>query len=605
MAILGINAYAHDASVAVVEGGRALASFEEERFDRVPKSASFPAGSLAVLRERLGLAADDVEAIAFPWQRMRLIRTVAGLVFGGFPPRAGLLLPSANPHMHFGTAMRFLRLEAALADALGSALRAPVLEVEHHLAHAASAYLHSPFDSAAILVMDGFGDRCSTSLHHGRGPEIRTLERNRLFDSLGILYAVVTRHLGFRTVLDEGRTMALAALGSDALVPAFRELVELLPHGGYRLDRAFFGFHRAGERRPVSPRFERRFGPPRHPGEPLLPRHLDLARALQRTLEVVALHVARELRRRTGERRLCLGGGVALNCVANTVLAEAAGFDEVFVCPAPGDSGLALGAALLAEARRRGGRRPEPPGPFLGPDYSEAELGAALRAAGLPHRRSADPARAAARALARGQVVAFFHGRAETGPRALGHRSLLADPRDPGVADRLNLDIKRREPWRPFAPAVLAEHAPAWFLSPVSSPFMSFAVPVRPECRKQIPAVVAADGSARLQTVDRSAGGLRRLLEHFHRETGLPLVLNTSFNVREPTVCTPEDAIRTFARSGIDLLCLGPYLAAPPDSDPAVLGDPGGAASPSLRNFFQSPSRLSPSARAVSARRPP
>ncbi len=561
MAVLGINAYAHDASVALVEGGRALVALEEERFDRVPKSASFPSRCLEVLRERLDLVAAEVEAIAFPWERLRLMGTVAGLVLGDMPPRPGLLLPSANPHMHFGTALRFLGVGRALRRALGEGLRAPLLEIEHHRAHAASAYYHAPFDSAAILVMDGFGDRCSTSLHHGRGAEIRTLERNRLLDSLGILYAVVTRHLGFRTVHDEGRTMALAALGSDALVPAFRELVELRPGGRYRLDRSFFGFHRAGERRPVSPRFERRFGPARRPEDPLLPRHLDLARALQRTLEAVVLHVARELRRRTGEKRLCLGGGVALNCVANTLLAEAAGFDEVFVPPAPGDSGLALGAALLAEASLRGGRRPEPPDAFLGPAYRSGELAAALRGARLHHRRCRRPEAAAARALARGRVVAWFQGRAETGPRALGHRSLLADPRDPGAADRLNLRIKRREPWRPFAPAVLEEHAAGWFAAPRPSPFMSFAVPVRAEVRARIPAVVAADGSARLQTVGDSPGCLRKLLEAFHRETGLPLVLNTSFNVREPTVCTPADAIRTFAESEIDLLFLGPYVA--------------------------------------------
>jgi carbamoyltransferase len=417
--------------------------------------------------------------------------------------------------------------------------------------------------------MDGYGDDCSTSWHRAEGSAIRFLEKNHPFDSLGILYALVTKHLGYQTVLDEGKVMALAAHGSDTLRRDFASLIEHLPGGGYRFDRRFFEFHRYGEPRPFSDAFVDQFGPARSPDEPISQDHMDLAYALQRSVEETILHSARGLRRATGEKNLCFGGGVALNCLANTRLAREAGFERIHVTHSPSDAGVALGAALaLTHLDRPDTRAPaeslrsqEQPTPFLGPEYEEHELRAALEEGGLRFREEPDVAATAAEALARGKIVAWFQGRAELGPRALGNRSILADPRDAGVCERLNRDIKRREWFRPYSPAVLAEHANAFFEVGPPSPYMSFAVSVRPERRAEIPAVVARDGSARLQTVSVDDNPLfYRLLEAFYRITSIPLVLNTSFNIQEPMVCTPADAVRTFRGSGLDALVLGRYV---------------------------------------------
>jgi len=561
MAILGINAYAHDAGSALVESSGALFAVEEERFDRVQKTAAFPEGGLRYLRERMGLSLEDVEQVGFPWSRARILGSAAKLLLGRFPPAYRLLSASANPHMNVPIALRFFGLRGDLARSFGVKRAPSVRFVPHHLAHACNAYFLSPFDRAAILVMDGFGDDCSTSSYVAQGSSLRRLHKNDLLDSLGILYAVVTQHLGYRTVHDEGTVMALAAYGTEALYEPFRQVVHLLPDGTYRLEESFFGFHRYGEKRAMSRKFLDRFGPPRKPGEPLTQHHRDLAFALQRTTEDVVLHLARHLHRATGEANLCLGGGVALNCLANTRIARESGFDAVFVPPSPNDAGLALGAALAVARRPREATERAATSALLGPSYPRHEMTRAVERHGLRWSEPSDVAALAATELARGRLVAWFQGQAETGPRALGSRSILGDPRDPRVAERLNTEVKRRAPFRPFGPSVLAERAGEFFEGGPPAPYMSFAVKVRPERRVELPAVTAEDGTARVHTVGSDANPLyRRLIEQFERRTKIPMVLNTSFNVQEPMVGTPEDAVSTFVRSGIDLLALGPYL---------------------------------------------
>jgi len=569
--VLGINAHFHDAGVALVSADAARPTFavEEERFNRVRKTNAFPAGAVHDVSQRLGMRLSEIDCIALPWHPTRFAKMALGLVLDCFPPAYRLLGRVASPHANLPAAIKLFRVTSELSRSFESPRKPKAHFVPHHLAHACNAFFLSPFESAAVLIMDGYGDDCSTSWHRAEGSEIRILEKNHPFDSLGILYALVTRHLGYRTVLDEGKVMALAAHGSDALCRDFASLIEHLPNGGYRFDRRYFEFHRYGEPRPFADAFIDRFGPAREPGEPISQGHMDLACALQRSVEETLLHSARGLRRATGEKNLCFGGGVALNCVANTRLAREAGFERVHVTHSPSDAGVALGAALaLTHLDRSGARAPagsdcsrEQPTPFLGPEYEDRELRAALEAGGLRFREEPDVAAAAAEALARGEIVAWFQGRAELGPRALGNRSILADPRDAGVCERLNRDIKRREWFRPYSPAVLAEHAAAFFEVGPPSPFMSFAVPVRPERRAEIPAVVARDGSARLQTVSADDNPLfYRLIQAFYRITSVPLVLNTSFNVQEPMVCTPADAVRTFRGSGLDALVLGRYV---------------------------------------------
>lgn len=561
MAVLGVNAYAHDAGVALVDHGGPPFAVEEERFDRVQKTTAFPEGGLAYLREQLGVSFQDIEQVGFPWSRALAFRMAAKIALGRFPPAYRLLTASANPHMNVPIALRFFGFGSDLARSFGVARAPRIRFVPHHLAHACNAYFLSPFDRAAILIMDGFGDDCSTSSYTTRGSSIRRLQKNHPLNSLGILYAIVTQHLGYRTVHDEGTVMALAAYGTEALCEEFRGVVQLLPGGAYRLDESFFCFYRYGEKDAMSGKFLERFGPPRKPGEPLTQQHRDLAFALQRTTEEVVLHIARHLRESTGEENLCLGGGVALNCLANTRIAREAGFRAVFVPPSPNDAGLALGAALaLAHLEGPETERSETTA-LLGPSYTERELARTLERHGLRYNEPADVAELAATELAQSRMVAWFQGAAETGPRALGNRSILADPRDPSVSERLNSEVKRRAPFRPFGPSVLAERLEEFFVDGVPAPYMSFAVGVRPERRSEIPAVTAHDGSARIHTVGSDHNPrFRRLIETFEQRTKIPMVLNTSFNVQEPMVCTPDDAVRTFLRSGLETLVLGPYV---------------------------------------------
>jgi carbamoyltransferase len=558
MSIIGLNAYAHDAGVALVRGGQPVFVLEEERLDRAPKSRAFPNRSLALLRERHGI--DDVEAIAFPWRGDRFVRTVAKLVVRRFPAALNLLRTDASPNMNVPTAVRFLRVPRTVSRAMRPGHRVPVVFVGHHDAHAASAYFLSPFERAAVLIMDGFGDECSTSVYHAKGATLRRITTNRFFDSVGIMYSMLTKYLGFRTIHDEGKVMALAAYGSDTLWPELRAMVELLPDGQYRIRERFFGYHRHGELQPVSREFVRRFGPPRRAEDPIEQRHMDIARALQLTLEETVLHVARHVRRHLGERTLCLAGGTALNCLANQRVLEEAGFDQVFVPPNPNDAGAALGAALAVACRGSGRREPRgPASAFCGPAYDDETADRALRRTGLAVHGCTDVAETAARLLTRGNMVGWFQGAAEMGPRALGNRSILGDPRDPFLPERLNQRVKRREYFRPYAPAVLMERTSELFEGTLpASPYMSFAPRARPSVREFIPAVLARDGTARLQTVTREANPrFHSLISAFAEATGIPAVLSTSFNCQEPTVCTPDDAVSTFMRCGLDALIMG------------------------------------------------
>lgn len=560
MTVLGLNAYAHDAGVALVAAGRPVFVLEEERLDRVHKSRAFPARSLALLAERHPDAISDVEAIAVPWRGLRFAWTVAKEILARFPGAFDLLREQASPNMNVPTALRVLRVRRDLVRHWPSKRKVPVTFVGHHDAHAANAFFLSPFDEAAILIMDGFGDECSMSVYEARGTSIRRLRKNRFFDSVGIMYSMLTRYLGFRTIRDEGTVMALAAHGTDALCADLGRMVCLLPQGEYRINERFFGYQRHGELQPVSAEFIGRFGPPRHPGEALEQRHLDVARALQSTLERTILHVVRHLRHETGQRALCLGGGTFLNCLVNQRIVEDTDFDHLYVSPNPNDAGVALGAALAVDIQRTRRRSFVGPAcPFAGPAYDPVCIDGALRGTGLVVHSKIDSAAVAARLLADGKIVAWYQGAAEMGPRALGNRSILGDPRDPTLPERLNVNVKRRQAFRPYAPAVLHERAHELFEGIVpASPYMSFAPRIRRTMRSVVPAIVSKDGTARIQTVARDVSPLfHRLIAGFAERTGIPAVLNTSFNCQEPTVCTPEDAVRTFVGSGIDALVMG------------------------------------------------
>ncbi len=559
MPVLALNAYAHNAAVALYDGRTAVAA-EQERFDGVKKSGAFPREAIQnVILPEVNPA--DLACIAYPWKPSRFATTYLKVFCNDLPRSLELIDPRCSPRLNIFSGMNVLfRLRSQLREVLRS--RLPRIHfVEHHLAHAANAFYSSPFDRALVLVADAFGDICSLSTFIGEGQHIRKMYENAFLDSLGMLYACVTIHLGYRPLLDEGKVMALAGLGNDSLVPAFEQIARFAPDGKYAFDFSYLNFNHSGERRPFTEKFEQAFGPPRRSGDSLLPAHYNLARALQRTTEDTMLHVLRAARARYGIDRLCIAGGVALNCLANGRIAREADFRSVFVPPAPDDSGAVLGAAHAVAHMTLGiPRNGALEHADLGPEYTDARMRAALNGTPYCVSEPGDVAESAAELIDSGQIVGWFQGRMEFGPRALGYRSILADPRRADFHAKLNA-LKHRESFRPFAPAVLAERCDELFDGACASPFMNIAARARVGARERIPAALHVDGTARIQTLDAHRGGpLRAVVEAFYRRTGVPCVINTSLNCAAPIAATPEDALACFERAHLDALFLGPYL---------------------------------------------
>jgi carbamoyltransferase len=464
-----------------------------------------------------------------------------------------------------------------LAAALGTpadGLRATFHNVEHHQAHAASAFFVSPFDESAVLTVDGFGDFASALVAVGRGNRMEVLDRVTFPHSLGIYYTAVTQWLGFPKYGDEGKVMGLAPYGEpDVHRQRMHELVRL--NGLFELNLDYFTHHDRGVDmtwtegpptigRVFSPRLEEVFGPAREPSGDLTKHHEDVAGALQAVLEDAYLHVVNEAQRRTGSTNLCLAGGVALNAVANGRIRNETPFDGLYIQPAAGDSGIAVGAAYHVWHQVLGQERSfVMDHAYTGPEYSDARCGRAVRAAGLDSELVDDDTlfRMVAERIADGDVVGWFQGRMEFGPRALGNRSIVTDPRRHDMKDILNARIKHREPFRPFAPSILAERTGEWYEQDYTSPFMILVYKTKADKRDRIPAVNHVDDTGRLQTVERHVNPrYYRLIEEFDRQTGVPVLLNTSFNENEPIVMTPEQAIETFQKTHMDLLVLGNHL---------------------------------------------
>ncbi|MDN5896897.1 MAG: hypothetical protein L0H93_23105, partial [Nocardioides sp.] len=439
--------------------------------------------------------------------------------------------------------------------------------VDHHRAHAASSYLLSPWQSSAIITWDGIGsDGTSTYLAVGRGDTIRDIRRIRFPHSLGAFYAAVTGFLGFNPTRDEGKVMGLAAYGDPTHLEAMRSLVHLDDDGGYELDLSYFRHHATGKHA-VSAKFLDRFGAPRPRGAGEVEKHYaDIAYALQVTLEETGLHVARWLQHETGETRLCTAGGVALNSVMNGRILLETGFEDFFAQPAAADDGSSLGAALSVSTDL-GVPRPTGDYIFLGPEFNEAQMEKALIDADLAYTRPESITSRSARALADGNIIGWFQGRAECGPRALGNRSILADPRGWDTKDLLNEKVKHREHFRPFAPSCLADRAGEFFASDYPSPVMLLVFDVLEHQRERVPAITHADGTARVQTVSPRENPLyHQLISEFDALTGVPMVVNTSFNDNEePVVCSPEDAVRCYLKTGMTGLALGPFWVEKPE----------------------------------------
>ena len=610
MRILGISAFYHDSAAALVEDGHIVAAAQEERFTRKKQDARYPENAIRYCLEEGALSLDELDYIVFyekPFLKFeRLLET-----YLGFAPRGFASFRIALP--------LWLKEKLFQKDLIGKRLkaRAPgfdwqrkLLFAEHHRSHAASAFYPSPFDEALILTIDGVGEWATTSAGIGRNHGIDMLKEIHFPHSLGLLYAAFTYYTGFKVNSGEYKVMGLAPYGEPRYANAILEhLIDLKPDGSFRLNQEYFDY--CVGLRMTNGRFDRLFGgPPRAPDELLEQRHMDLAASVQAVIEEAIVRMVRSLVAETGLRRLCLAGGVALNCVANGKILRDGVIDDLWVQPAAGDAGGALGAALSAyhefldQPRRVGNVLDGMQGAYLGPAFSNAEIADRFRNAGAVFKIVEDEAviEHTVDALIEEKAVGWFQGRMEFGPRALGARSILGDPRSPHMQRQLNLKVKFRESFRPFAPSVLREDVAEWFEIDGDSPYMLVVAdvledrrhPVSDEDKKlfgierlntirsEIPAVTHVDMSARIQTVHKETNPrYHALLSAFKARTGCPALVNTSFNVRsEPIVCTPEDAFRCFMGTDIELLVAGNCVARKEDQDSSLRVDYRGTFEP-------------------------
>ncbi|HEX5246664.1 MAG TPA: carbamoyltransferase C-terminal domain-containing protein [Gaiellaceae bacterium] len=567
-AILGLNAYHGDAAAALVVDGELVNAAEEERFNRVKHCAGFPALAARWCLEDAGLKPEDLDHVAVSRD-----------------PRANLGRKLMRTIRH-GASARYLKqrlqnaaqvrdVDSALSEALGvDRLSAQVHNVEHHQAHVASAFFVSPFADAAILSVDGFGDFASTMLAEGHSNRFEVLERIIYPHSLGIFYTAVTQWLGFPEYGDEGKVMGLAPYGKPRHLAKMRNLVQL-DGPLFQLGLDYFTHDKEGVdmnwdagsptiSRIYSEQMVELFGAPREKHGEMTELYVDVAASLQAMLEEAYLHLAETLWERTHIPNLCLAGGVALNAVANGRILPETPFEQLYIQPAAGDSGTAVGAAYYVWNQELG----QPRGfvmdhAYTGPAFTDEEIRIAIEAAGIAAERLDDDAlfSTVAERIAAGDVVGWFQGRMEFGPRALGHRSIVADPRSESMKDVLNARIKHREPFRPFAPSILAERVGDWYEQDYPSPFMVLVYKTAADKRDRVPAVNHVDDTGRVQSVEAGvAPRYHRLIAEFERQTGVPIVLNTSFNENEPIVMTPNDALETFRKTRMDVLALGNYV---------------------------------------------
>ena len=571
MIILGINAYHAEASAALLRDGELVAAAEEERFCRIKHVAGFPTQAVRYCLSEAGARLDQVDAIALsrnPWSHLW---AKACLALGRGPSSAGI-------RDRLSVLDRIRHLRETLCESLDAdpkTLKARLHFVEHHRAHISSSFYPSGWEGATLLSLDGFGDLMSGLWGIGRGNRLGIEGGAPFPHSLGILYTALTQFLGFLQWGDEYKVMGLAAYGDPARYRAEMSRLAEEARNGYRLHLRYFRHHHAegsmtwtAGAPSLAPLFSKRmemlFGPARAPAEVLEQRHSDIAAALQERLEAVVLKLLQRLADRHRTSRLCYAGGVALNCLLNGKIRRETPFRQIFIQPAAHDAGTSLGAALyVAHAVYDQPRRLIMKHAAWGPSLQEADCRQALQGAGLRFREMEDEEAlcgTAAQALAQGKILGWFQGRMEFGPRSLGHRSLLADPRDPKMKDRINEKVKRRESFRPFAPSLPAESVHVFFPEGHPDRFMLFAYPVSEEKRGLIPSALHRDGTGRLQAVEKDSEPLFwKLLKRFEQASGVPVLLNTSFNEQEPIVCRPQEALSCFQRNGIDCLALGPY----------------------------------------------
>ena len=572
MYILGINAYHGDASAAILHNGKLVAAAEEERFNRKKHCAGFPTLAVRYCLEAAGITATELDHVGISRDPSAHLHKKILFSVTRLSGLSGLIAA------RLANAARVRNLREELAKALdlpAVSFRAQFHNVEHHKAHMASCFLVSGFDQAAILSIDGFGDFISTMWGRGDGNRIEVLGEIEYPHSIGILYTATSQYLGFPKYGDEGKVMGLAPYGQPRYIEQFRDMVRTESDGRFKLNLDYFLHHSDGVEmtwdegsptigRIFSDKYIETFGAARNNGLPLSSREEDIAASLQARLEEVGFHILNHLYQKTRSKRLALAGGVALNSVMNGKILLNTPFEEVYVQPAAGDSGTALGVCFWIENVLLQRPRAFTMGhAYTGPEYKNGQIERVVHSSGLKHRLLGDAelTRAAAQAVADGKIVGWFQGRMEFGPRALGNRSIVVDPRRQEMKEVLNARIKKREPFRPFAPSILEDRVSEYFEQTHPAPTMLMVYQIKPEKRAAIPAVTHVDGSGRLQTVSREANPLYYdLIREFDRITGVPVVLNTSFNEDEPIVCTPDQAMDCFQRTRMDVLFLGNYM---------------------------------------------
>lgn len=556
MKILGVSCFYHDSSAALLVDGDLIATAPEEAFSRIKHDADFPTGSIQFCLETGGLKPNDLDYIVFYDKPLVKFERLLKSAVAGWPSSFVPFMKSMPIWLN-----QKLWMRQEFEDRLG--YEGPILFSEHHLSHAAAAFYASPFEEAALLTVDGVGEWTTTAKGVGRGTKIELSHEIRFPHSLGMLYSAFTHYLGFKVNSAEYKVMGLAPYGEPTYRKQFAEVVQIKDDGSFRLNMKYFDYDRRLQM--TNSHLWALFGgPPRLDTEPLTQRHKDIAASLQKVIDEAMVKLATSVVKETGLKKLVLAGGVALNCVANGFILRETPVEEIFVVPAASDSGSAAGAAwyihhhVLGHPRTFGFRKP-----YLGPGFSDDQIEATLKEMGaVYHGMSRDDLLAyTARLIEEQQVIGWFQGRLEFGPRALGNRSILGDARSPAMRDTMNLKIKFRESFRPFAPTVLREYCSEWFELEGESPYMLLVAQVRPD-KRTLPAVTHVDGSARIQTLTREDNPLYYdLIEQFRQRTGCPVVINTSFNVRgEPIVCTPREAYECFMRTNMDHLVIGSFV---------------------------------------------
>jgi len=567
MFILGLNAFHADSSAAIFKDGVMIAATEEERFTRVKHWAGFPAKAIQFCLREAGISLHEVAYITIGrdpkakfLNKLNYLRKNPSLVMGAMKRLRNSQEVSSLEQL-------FLLVDPSVDPKV---IKAKIRNIEHHRSHLASAFFASPFEESAVLSIDGSGDFTTTMIGIGKGTQIEVFDSVDFPVSIGLFYTAFTQFLGFPHYGDEYKVMGLAPYGEPKYTDKVREIIQFLPNGLYTWDERYFvpptkaGFEYRDNIPSVgnlySDYFTEVFGKPRQKTDELTQYHKDLASSVQRVTEEIIFHLLRELRKRTGMKNVCIAGGVAQNSVANGKIAEASGFEGVYIPSAGHDAGISMGSALYHYHHDLGHpRNPAIYSAYTGIRFSNEEIEEILKARGINYRRLSDEELydVVTDKLIEPGVVGWYNGRAEFGPRALGARSIIADPRNPKAKDLLNLKIKRRESFRPFAPSILKEYTSEYFTKYDEVPFMEKVFPIRPEKYAEIPAVTHADGTGRLQTVDKFVSPrYYALIEAFRRKTGVPILLNTSFNENEPIVNTPQEALDCFLRTQMDMLVL-------------------------------------------------